>query len=597
MNDLTKDTTEERDDILLLARHRFKRAVEADRENLAEAHDDLKFRVGEQWPEDVKRERESDGRPVLTINRIPQFIRGVTGDIRINRPAIRVRPVDDKSDPALARVLTGLIRHIEQVSQAQTAYTTAADSAAACGIGHFRIVSEYSDDDGFEQDIRIRRILNPFSVAWDPDAEALTREDAKYCFVTTRVPLDEFKERWPDARTSDFDSSDYDRDYLGDWWDGEGVRVAEYWCKKAVVKTLHMMTDGKVLDDAGLAKAKAEAAEEGTDTPEVKRTREARTHEIVQYILNGVEVIEGPVKWPGRHIPIVTVCGEEVHIGDRTVRSGVIRYAKDAQRLYNYMRSTAVETGALQPKAPFIATPNQIKGHETQWREANRRNVPYLLYNPDRQALDAPQRQLPAPIAVGFEQEAAIAADDMKATTGIYDASLGQRSNETSGKAILARQREGDVSTFVYADNLAKAIAHAGRILVDVIPRIYDTERVVRVLGEDDTDRFVRVNAAAMTPGGPRVLNDLAAGKYDVTVSTGPSYSTKRAEAAESMMQFVRAVPGAAALIADLVAKSMDWPGAEQIAERLKRALPREVRDAGVPADRDANSQLLGIGE
>ena len=597
MNDLTKDTTEERDDILLLARHRFKRAVEADRENLAEAHDDLKFRVGEQWPEDVKQERESDGRPVLTINRIPQFIRQVTGDIRINRPAIRVRPVDDKSDPALARVLTGLIRHIEQVSQAQTAYTTAADSAAACGIGHFRIVSEYSDDDGFEQDIRIRRILNPFSVAWDPDAEALTREDAKYCFVTARVPLDEFKERWPDARTSDFDSSDYDRDYLGDWWDGEGVRVAEYWCKKAVVKTLHMMTDGKVLDDAGLAKAKAEAAEEGTDTPEVKRTREARTHEIVQYILNGVEVIEGPVKWPGRHIPIVTVCGEEVHIGDRTVRSGVIRYAKDAQRLYNYMRSTAVETGALQPKAPFIATPNQIKGHETQWREANRRNVPYLLYNPDRQALGAPQRQLPAPIAVGFEQEAAIAADDMKATTGIYDASLGQRSNETSGKAILARQREGDVSTFVYADNLAKAIAHAGRILVDVIPRIYDTERVVRVLGEDDTDRFVRVNAATMTPGGPRVLNDLAAGKYDVTVSTGPSYSTKRAEAAESMMQFVRAVPGAAALIADLVAKSMDWPGAEQIAERLKRALLREVRDAGVPADRDANSQLLGIGE
>ena len=407
MNDPTEDTTELHDDVLQEARQRFSRAVDADRENAQQAHDDLKFRVGEQWPEDVKREREADGRPVLTINRIPQFIRQVTGDIRINRPAIRVRPVDSKSDPELARILTGLIRHIEQVSQAQTAYTTAADSAAACGIGHFRIVSEYSDDDGFEQDIRIRRILNPFSVAWDPDAEALTREDAKYCFVTARVPLDEFKTRWPDARTSDFDSADYDRDYLGDWWDGESVRVAEYWCKKTIVKTLHMMTDGKVFDDAGLAKAVAEvaegaeAAEDGAAAPRgnsvvqqptVKRTREVRTHEVVQYILNGVEVIEGPVKWPGRHIPIVSVCGEEVHIGDRTVRSGVIRYAKDAQRLYNYMRSTAVETGALQPKAPFIATPNQIKGHEIQWREANRRNVPYLLYNPDGQAPGAPQR-------------------------------------------------------------------------------------------------------------------------------------------------------------------------------------------------------------
>ena len=460
--DTSKEMTKDQDEILRQARERFERAAEADRENAIEAHDDLKFRVGEQWPEDVKRERESDGRTVLTINRILQFIRQVTGDIRINRPAIRVRPTGKGANRAVAEVLTGLIRHIEQVSQAQTAYTTAADSAAACGIGHFRIVSEYSDDDGFEQDIRIRRILNPFAVAWDPDAEALTREDAKYRFVTARVPLDEFKERWPDARTSDFDSSDYDRDYLGDWWDGEGVRVAEYWCKKSVVKTLHMMTDGSVLDDAGLAKARAEAAEDGAAAPEIKRTREVRTHEIVEYMLNGVEVIEGPVKWPGRHIPIVSVCGEEVHIGDGTVRSGVIRYAKDAQRLYNYMRSTAVEAGALQPKAPFIATPNQIKGHETQWREANRRNVPYLLYNPDGQAPGAPQRQLPAPIAVGFEQEAAIAADDMKATTGIYDASLGQRSNETSGKAIIARQREGDVSTYVYADNLAKAIATPG---------------------------------------------------------------------------------------------------------------------------------------
>ena len=334
------------DDVLQTARQRFERAISADRENSEEAHDDLKFRAGEQWPEDVRRERESDGRPVLTINKIPQFIRQVTGDIRINRPAIRVRPVDDKSDPELARVLTGLIRHIEQVSDAQTAYTTAADSAAACGIGHFRIVSEYSDDDGFEQDIRIRRILNPFSVAWDPDAEALTREDAKYCFVMARLPLEEFKERWPEARTAGFDTSDFetpDRESLGDWWDGESVRVAEYWLKRPVVKELHLMADGAVLDDAALAKAIAAA--EAADAPTVKQTRKVQTHEVVQYLLNGVEVLEGPVAWPGRHIPIVSVCGEEVHIGDRTVRSGVIRYAKDAQRLYNYMRSTAVEAG------------------------------------------------------------------------------------------------------------------------------------------------------------------------------------------------------------------------------------------------------------
>ena len=572
---------DEQDNILRQARERFERAAEADRENAEEAHDDLKFLVGEQWPEDIKREREADGRPVITIPRLGQFIRQVTGDIRINSPAIRVRPSGKESNKAVADVLTGLIRNIEQVSDASTAYITAAESAAGCGIGHFRVVTEYSDDDGFEQDIRIRRILNPFSVTWDPEAEALTRADANYCFVTARLPLEEFKERWPDANTSDFETTTENREYVGEWWDGETVRIAEYWCKKPVVKNLNLMADGAALDDEALAKANTEAALQRIDPPVVKRTRQVQTHEVVHYILNGVEVIEGPVTWPGRHIPIISVVGEEVHIGDRTVRSGIIRYAKDAQRLYNYMRSTAVEAGALQPKAPFIATPNQVKGHENQWREANRRNVPYLLYNPDGQAPGAPQRQLPAPIAAGFEQEAGIAVDDMKATTGIYDASLGQRSNETSGKAILARQREGDVGTFVYADKLAKAIGHCGRILVDLIPRIYTAERMVRVLGEDDEENIVPVNSEIELENGETFTLDLSTGEYDVVVQTGPSYSTKRAEAADSMMQFVKAVPGAAALISDLVAKNMDWPGAETIAERLKKALPPGIADDG----------------
>jgi len=275
------------------------------------------------------------------------------------------------------------------------------------------------------------------------------------------------------------------------------------------------------------------------------------------------------------------VVGEEVHVGDRTVRHGIVRYAKDPQRLYNYWRTAAAESVALSPRAPWLVTPRQIEGQKKQWESANRGNPPYLLYSPDPSA-PPPQRIEPAYPPVALFQEAGIAADDMKAVTGIYDAGLGAQGNETSGRAILMRQREGDTGTYVYVDNLSRAIRHAGRILVDLIPRIYDTERTLRILGEDGGEGFTVINRVVPGPDGPVTLNDLGAGKYDVEVSAGPGFSTRRLEAAESMMAFVQAVPQAGAVIADLIARNMDWPGAEAIAERLRRLLPPGL-DAETP--------------
>lgn len=554
------------DDILREARARFERAHGAEREARAEALEDLKFRAGEQWPDQVLQERRAAGRPVLTLNRMPQFVRQVTGEIRQNSPAIVVRPVDGGTDPALAATMTGLIRHIEQASDAQVAYVTAAESAAVCGVGHFRIVTEYAGDDAFEQDIRIRRIANPFAVWWDPDAQEMTREDARWCFVTERLPLADFKARWPAARTAGFDGPGEGGGEEARWWDGDCVRVAEYWVKRPVVRRLALLAGGATVDATGLDEAALAAL-----AP--VRTRRAEGHKVERWLLNGVEILEGPVEWAGRHIPIVPVIGEEVHVGDRTVRHGIVRYAKDPQRLYNYWRSTAAETIALAPKAPWLVTPRQIEGQKAAWEGANRGNPAYLPFNPDP-AAPPPQRIAPAWPPAAMFQEAGIAAEDMKAVTGIHDASLGAPGNEISGRAILARQREGDTGTYAYIDNLARAIRQAGRILIDLIPRIYDTERGIRILGEDGTQRFAAINTVVPGPAGPTILNDLSAGKYDVTVETGPGFSTRRVEAAETMMAFVQAVPQAGALIADLIARNMDWPGAEAIAERLRRALP-----------------------
>ena len=562
--------------VLDLARKRFDRVWTNEQEQRAAELDDLKFRAGEQWPDDVAAERKTAERPMLTINLMGKFVRQVTGDIRLNKPSIKVRPADSGADVEMAETLSGMTRHIEQASDAQGAYVTAADSAASCGIGHFRILTQFSDDDTFEQDIRIKRIRNPFAVYWDPGAEEITKFDATWCFVTERMQKEDFEAKWPEARSADFKSSGLVDDITG-WEEEDTVRIAEYWVKRPITKRLVLLETGETLDVTGLKENELAGVE-------IVRQRRVETHEIVWYKMSGVEILEGPMPWAGKFIPIIPVVGEEIHIGDRQVRKGIIRDAKDPQRLYNFSRTMAAEAIQAAPKAPFMVTAAMIEGNKAKWDDANKGNPAYLVANVDPEMPGLlPQRVAPAAIPSALFSEAQFASEDMNGTTGIFPPSLGQKSNETSGVAIRERDLQSDVGTFVYIDNLARAIRHAGNILVDLIPKIYDTERIVRVLGEDDTEDFVPINVPAVDDndqpkldkaGNQVLLNDVSAGKYDVKVTTGPSFSTRRTESAASMMDFAKAVPEAAAAIGDLIAKNMDWPGAEIIAERLKKLLP-----------------------
>ncbi|NIA67785.1 hypothetical protein HBA54_04205 [Pelagibius litoralis] len=564
------------DTFIKTVRKNYERAIDYERENREECLDDLRFRAGEQWAEEVKRDRLEQRRPILTINRIPQYTRQVTGDIRLNKPAIKVRPVDDGADKDTAELFTGLIRNIEQQSMASSVYVTGADNMATCGQGAWRVVTEYADDDSFEQDIRIRRIRNPFAVVWDPDSQEPTREDAKYCFVLQPYAIEDFKQRWPNASLTDFEI-DQPEDWVNDWRDGEQIIVAEYWCKKPVKKKLAALPDGSIRDVTALTEPElaqmqllqdAMAAEAGEPSVPI-RFRDVDSMQIEQHFVNGAESLEEPYIWPGRYIPIVPVLGEEVNVADRVVRHGLVRFLKDPQRLYNYDRSAAVETISLAPKSPFVASIKQIEGFEDVWDTANTENHAYLPYNPDPAAGGPPQRQPAAQVPAALVQDAQISADDMSAVSGIYPSSLGQESNETSGKAILARERQGDVGTFVYIDNLAISIAHTGKILVDLIPRIYDSERVIRVLGEDDSEDLVTINRFDPMTG--KMINDLSVGKYDVAVQTGPSFSTKRQEAADSILQFMQTMPQAAQMVMHKLVKNLDWPEADDIAETFRK--------------------------
>lgn len=582
-------------ELLRVARTRYQKAIDADQDNRDAATEDLEFLAGGQWPDEIVRERNEDGRPVLTINRMPQFVRQVTGDMRQNRPAISVRPADDLADDDIADVFSGTIRNIEYASDATSAYLAAGEGAAQCGIGHFRIVTEYSSDDTFEQDIRIKRIRDSFSVTWDPHAVEPTRSDARYCFVEEPLDIPTFKARYPDAQTAGWDfqnrsNSTRGHSSIGDWLTHETVRVAEYWTVEKEERTLALLADNRVIDVTDIKdfdKVYTDAVT-GEEIPAL-RIRKAWRNRIEMRLINGAEVLEKPFAWPGAYIPIVPVLGEEIHNQDKTIRFGVIRHAKDPQRLYNIWRSAQTEKIALEPKVPWLVTPGNVKGFEHIWQQANTRNLPYLPYLPDKDNANAiPQRNAPQMGSIAMAQEVMVAADDMKATTGIYDAGLGARSNETSGVAIRARQQESDVSTIAYMDNLARSIRHAGRILIDLIPKIYDTERVIRILNEDETTKSVTINQAIRGEDGEvHRVNDLSLGKYDAIVTTGPSFTTKRDEAVKGMIDLVTAMPEIGALIADIVVRNLDWPGAKEIAERLRKNLPpgmAEPREGEEPA-------------
>jgi portal protein len=567
-------TKQETEEFIRTAMARFRQAEEAEASIRSEALKDLKFLAGDQWPDDIRAQRQQDRRPCLTINRLPQFKNQVVNDIRQNKPAPAVGPVDDRGDVETAKVFQGLIRHVNRQSKADSVRAYAANYAVSIGRGFYRIITERVSDDPFDRDqeIFLKRIKNQFTVYFDPAAQEPDYSDAQWAFIVEDLMHEEHKRQFPNSELASLTAMTGIGNTAPGWLSKESVRIAEYFYIERVKRIRAKIQDGPSvwLDEIP---TDAKVIIEATLDAEVPRVKWCK--------INAAEVLDER-DWPGRWIPIVPVLGEELDIDGKTVLCGMIRGAKGPQQQYNFMASAETEAIALAPRAPFVAAEGQLENHEAEWKSANTRNAAVLQYKPTSvagHAVPPPQRQAFEPAIQAISMARAQAADDLKATTGIYDPSLGARSNETSGRAILARQKEGDVANFHYIDNLNTAITHEARILVDLIPKIYDRPgRVARIIGEDDTEKQVVLNQP-FDDGGIERIYDLQAGRYDVAVTVGPSYSTKRQEASESMQALAKAYPPLMQFAGDHMVKNMDWPGSQEIAERLKRMLPPELQD------------------
>jgi hypothetical protein len=580
------------DDLVKEGRDCFARCESAETDNRATYLEDVRFALeGKQWDDKIAKQREADRRPMLTINKLPAHIRQVVNDARQNKPSIKVHPVDDKADVETAEVINGLIRNIEVSSNADVAYDTATECAVTGGFGYIRVQADYSYEDGFEMDLSIHRVSNPLSIYGDPYSTEADSCDWNDAFVVDQITQDEFKKKYKDASQVDFSSAAWKE--VGSSWmnvDAKMVTTAEWWKRRETEKKIALLSDGSVVAIEDLETPDYQVALQ-MQLVSVKAQRLAKCHEVTQYIMSGAEILETN-KWPGRYIPIIPVYGHEFNIEGKRFFRSLIHNSLDAQRMYNYWRTTSTELVALAPRVPFIGKVGTFDS-DPRWNSANTASHAYLEYKSE------PPIRLPLDggAAAGALQEALNASDDIKATTGLQDASLGVQSNETSGKAIMARQREGDVSTFNFPDNMARAIRHTGRVLIDLIPHYYNTERVIRILGEDGTQQSIPINqqyqkdpqtgqpvsapAAEQQEQGPMgqeqsiqqavmAMHDLRVGKYDLTVTTGPAFTTRRQEAAENMAAIIQAYPDAAPIVLPELAKNLDWPGADKIAEKFE---------------------------
>jgi hypothetical protein len=606
-------------DILATARARLDLAVSALSESREDEIDDLRFYAGSpdnhwQWPADVLATRGAvqgqtiNARPCLTINKLPQHVRQVTNDQRQNRPGAKVIPVDDNADVEVADIFNGMIRHIEYISDADVAYDTACENQVSYGEGYLRLLTEYCDDNTFDQDIKIGRVRNSFSVYMDPTIQDPTGADAKWCFVTEDVTKAEFERMYPDASPiTTLQSLGVGDQSISNWLNEDTIRIADYYYIDFDRTTLNLYP-GNATAFEGTPEDKQLRAIYGKP----KKSRESDRPKVKYCKINGYEILEER-EWAGKYIPVIRIVGNEFEVDGRLYVSGLVRNAKDAQRMYNYWVSQEAEMLALAPKAPFIGYGGQFEGYEDKWKTANTQNWPYLEINPDvtdgqGAVLPLPQRAQPPMASSGLLQAKAGASEDIKSTTGQYNASLGMGSNERSGKAILARQREGDVGTYHYGDNLARGVRHVARQLVDLIPKIYDTQRIARIIGEDGETKMVKINPDQEQPVNKIVdergivmekIYNPGVGKYDVVAITGPGYATKRQEALEAMAQLLQGNPQLWAVAGDLFVKNMDWPGAQEMSKRFAKTIDPKFMSDGEdnPALQAAQQQMQAMGQ
>jgi Phage P22-like portal protein len=560
---------------------RLRRAVEAEGENRSQGVKALEFRDGHQWPDDLYNQRKIDKRPSLTINHTNTFCRRVVNNMRQQRPRIKVHPVGEGADIEVAKVIEGIIRHIENISSASVAYDTGGESAVNIGWGYARILTEYIDEKSREQEIKIAPVRNTFTGYIDPSAQLPDGSDMEWFIFTQKMKRAEYNRLYPKADNREFQHTGLGDD-MTDWETKDEIRLAEYFRIAKTTATLHYMSNGMNLWADEITKLGAELA--AAKVTEIGN-RKSYKREIQWFRVNGSKVVEKRTL-PGRWIPVVRFEGNVLDLNGRIQRKGMVADLMDPARMFNYWRTKQTEVLALTPISSYVGAAGSFTGHG-EWATANQKPHAYLEYEvvtieqPDgsKTPIPPPQRSPPIQVPAGFSEAAQSAQQDLMAVAGMpHEPGADTPGAVVSGVALRKRQALSDIGHFQYYDNQTQAIAQIGRICLDYIPVYLSTERMQRILGDDGVPSMVKINEKTAES---KVKNDLTVGRYDVVMDTGPGYQTKREEAAETMVDLLKITPLAeivAKVGADLAIRAIDAPYMDELADRIMGQTPEGLK-------------------
>jgi hypothetical protein len=551
---------------------RYDRARDAWLKNFDEAKSDIEFtfNVGEgQWPQDIINKRDGEERPLLTMNKLNKFTKRLTGEQEQNPQRIKTRPVDSEADPQIAEIYDEIIRNIEYNSKADSAYSWGFKCAIAGGFGYWRIVTDFEHDRSFNQEAIIKRIANQFSVYYDPNANDEHFADAEYCFIVERIAREDFKVLYPDNDPINFDDRQNRKGYFSRWVSDNDLMIAEYYyfdVKEITIGLIKDPSDPNNLVSVELTVETRETLKESNI--EILKERKSKVKQLMWLKMNAKEILEGPLEQAGEFIPVIFCPGSEVNLQDDRIFQSLVRDAKDAQRNYNYFMTSFAELVATIPKAPYLITDEQIKGYEADWADASKKVLPYLKYNhEDGQSM--PSRVPMAGVSDGMIAMMQFAEFNLKDILGMFETTLAQKSNERSGKAITKKEIISSTITFGFINNFRKSIIHTGRVLTKMIPKIYDTARVIRIMGEEGKTKILKINQSG--GGGFRKLfNDVTVGKYDVITDTAFMNSSRRSEILVNMMEILQYAPDIIKFkIAPKIIALSDFPGSKELADDI----------------------------
>lgn len=539
---------------------------------------------GWQWPDDLRKDREDNKRPALTINKTAQYVALITNNARQNKPAVSIKPMGQEASYDAAQILEGLIRHIEYISSAQNIYDEATESQVEGGIGYWRIIQKYLDDDSFDQELLIAPVRDTLSVLLDCDIKQKDGSDSRYGFIFDDLPTSEFERQYPEVDLADVSEAGTGLNEADFWVRDGNIKIAEYYrILEKKDELIHMEDENGTVAEFKRSSIPAKYRAKFEEAGENIKTREITNKQLEWYKIAGSKIIDRR-KLKGKYIPIIRVIGKERVIEGKLERKGHVRALKDPQRMYNYNSSGQVEYGALQSKTPWVGPEDAFAGNDVAWNNANRSNAAYLTYkhrDEDGNEIPKPERPEPPGASPAFLEGMKIAAAEMEMASGQQ---AGQQQNpmiERTPKAIDARERHGETATYHFIDNLAIAIRHTGRVILDLIPHIYDTERTIQILGRDGTQTNVQVQPDAKQAYAEQkekddvtnVLFNPSVGKYEVESDVGPAYASQRQEAWNAFVQITTGAPELINEIGDLMFQSADFPLADKIAERLKRKI------------------------